>query len=52
MAGVQTVSSGASMRPVPQAEFAQVAMSGHFVQLEVPDQVEAMIRRFLALKVE
>jgi len=33
---------------LPQAEFAQVAMSGHFVQLEVPDQVEAMIRRFLA----
>ncbi len=33
---------------LPHAEFAQVAMSGHFVQLEVPDQVEAMIRRFLA----
>jgi pimeloyl-ACP methyl ester carboxylesterase len=32
---------------LPHAEFAQVAMSGHFVQLEVPDQVEAMIRRFL-----
>ncbi|MEX2447088.1 MAG: hypothetical protein WD734_07080 [Dehalococcoidia bacterium] len=31
----------------PRGVFAQVAGSGHFVQLEVPDQVTAMVRRFL-----
>ena len=33
---------------LPHAAFAQVALSGHFVQLEAPDQVQAMLRRFLA----
>ncbi len=34
-------------RVVPGAAFAQVVGSGHFAQLEVPDQVNAMLRRFL-----
>lgn len=33
----------------PQLVRAQVVGSGHFVQLEVPDQVNAMIRRFLQM---
>ncbi|MBT5775056.1 MAG: alpha/beta hydrolase [Dehalococcoidia bacterium] len=32
---------------LPRAEFAQVAGSGHFIQLEAPDQLVAMIRRFV-----
>jgi pimeloyl-ACP methyl ester carboxylesterase len=32
----------------PHGAFAQAALAGHFVQLEAPDQVSAMIRRFLA----
>ena len=32
---------------LPRAEFAQVAGAGHFVQLEAPDQLVAMIRRFV-----
>ena len=32
---------------LPRAEFAQAAGSGHFVQLEAPDQLVAMIRRFV-----
>ncbi len=34
---------------LPQFYFGQVVGSGHFCQLEVPDQVNAMIGRFLAL---
>ncbi len=34
---------------VPQFYFGQVVGSGHFCQLEVPDQVNAMIDRFLVL---
>ena len=34
-------------RVVPGAAFAQVVGSGHFAQLEVPEQVNAMLRRFL-----
>ena len=33
----------------PHAFTGRVVASGHFVQLEVPDQVNAMIRRFLTL---
>jgi pimeloyl-ACP methyl ester carboxylesterase len=33
-------------RVVPGAAFAQVVDSGHFAQLEVPGQVNAMLRRF------
>ncbi|RLT43636.1 MAG: alpha/beta hydrolase [Chloroflexi bacterium] len=33
---------------VPHAEFAQAALSGHFIQLEAPDQVVAMIDRFVS----
>jgi pimeloyl-ACP methyl ester carboxylesterase len=33
----------------PHLVHGQVVSSGHFVQLEVPDQVNAMIERFLAL---
>ena len=32
---------------LPRAEFAQVAGSGHFIQLDAPDQLVAMIRRFV-----
>lgn len=35
-------------RLIPQAHFAQTALSGHFLTLEVPDQVNAMLERFLA----
>lgn len=34
-------------RVVPGAAFAQVVGSGHFAQLEVPAQVNAMLRRFV-----
>ncbi|MDA0352954.1 MAG: alpha/beta hydrolase [Chloroflexi bacterium] len=34
-------------RVLPHAAFAQAALCGHFVQLEVPDQLVAMIRRFV-----
>jgi pimeloyl-ACP methyl ester carboxylesterase len=38
------------LRPmVPQLLVGQTAGSGHFIQLEVPDQVNAMIERFLTL---
>jgi pimeloyl-ACP methyl ester carboxylesterase len=33
---------------VPHGEFAQAAQSGHFVQLEAPDQTIAMINRFVS----
>jgi 3-oxoadipate enol-lactonase len=32
---------------LPRAAFAQAALCGHFVQLEAPDQLVAMIRRFV-----
>lgn len=35
---------------VPGLAYGQVVGSGHFCQLEVPDQVNAMIERFLALQ--
>ncbi|MBK5198896.1 MAG: alpha/beta hydrolase, partial [Methyloceanibacter sp.] len=34
---------------VPQLRFGHVVGSGHFCQLEVPEQVNAMIDRFLAI---
>jgi len=34
-------------RLMPQAHFAQAALSGHFLTLEVPDQINAMLERFL-----
>jgi pimeloyl-ACP methyl ester carboxylesterase len=34
---------------MPAAVLAQTAGAGHFHQLEVPDQVNAMIERFLAI---
>jgi pimeloyl-ACP methyl ester carboxylesterase len=34
---------------LPQLQTAQTAGSGHFCQLEVPEQVQAMIERFLAI---
>lgn len=37
---------------VPELHFGHVVGSGHFCQLEVPDQVNAMIDRFLALVAE
>lgn len=36
---------------MPHAVLAQTAASGHFHQLEVPEQVNAMIERFLAVSV-
>ena len=33
----------------PNVMVAQTVGSGHFIQLEVPDQVNAMIERFLAV---
>jgi pimeloyl-ACP methyl ester carboxylesterase len=36
---------------IPQMAYGQTVGSGHFCQLEVPDQVNAMIDRFLALAV-
>ena len=39
-----------SLREVlPQAELARVVGSGHWAQLEVPDQINAMLRRFIEL---
>jgi pimeloyl-ACP methyl ester carboxylesterase len=35
----------------PQVVFGQVVGAGHFSQLLVPDQINAMIARFLALNV-
>ena len=37
-------------RVVPGVVLAQVACSGHFVTLEVPEQVNAMLERFLRIK--
>ncbi|WP_165949692.1 hypothetical protein [Micromonospora sp. KC207] len=37
------------IRLAPQAHIGQAAGSGHFVQLEVPAQVNAMIDRHLEL---
>jgi pimeloyl-ACP methyl ester carboxylesterase len=35
---------------VPGLAYGQTVGSGHFCQLEVPDQVNAMIERFLTLQ--
>ena len=47
------IDGGHNLRPaaavheiLPRAAYAQAALCGHFVQLEVPDQLVAMIRRF------
>jgi pimeloyl-ACP methyl ester carboxylesterase len=40
-------SAEAVHRVLPHASYAQAALSGHFIQLEVPDQLTAMIRRFV-----
>ena len=34
---------------LPRAEFAQVVGGGHFLQLETPEQLNAMLRRFIDL---
>jgi hypothetical protein len=34
---------------LPELAFGQTVGSGHFCQLEVPDQVNTMIDRFLAI---
>jgi pimeloyl-ACP methyl ester carboxylesterase len=36
---------------IPQMAYGQTVGSGHFCQLEVPDQFNAMIDRFLAVAV-
>jgi pimeloyl-ACP methyl ester carboxylesterase len=36
----------------PQLITAQTLGSGHFSQLEVPDQINAMVERFLAVGIE
>ena len=36
-------------RACPAITIAQAVGAGHFIQLEVPDQVNAMIERFLAV---
>jgi pimeloyl-ACP methyl ester carboxylesterase len=48
------VDGGHNLRPaaavhsiLPRAAYAQAALCGHFVQLEAPDQLTAMIRRFV-----
>jgi len=48
------IDGGHNLRPaaavheiLPRASYAQAALSGHFIQLEVPDQLAAMIRRFV-----
>lgn len=48
------VDGGHNLRPaeavhriLPRASYAQAALSGHFIHLEVPDQLTAMIRRFV-----
>lgn len=44
-----TERTAAGLRAVlPQAEFAQVAGSGHFLPLEVPEQLAPMIERFVS----
>jgi hypothetical protein len=35
---------------VPELLYGQTVGSGHFCQLEVPEQVNAMIDRFLAIR--
>jgi pimeloyl-ACP methyl ester carboxylesterase len=46
--GGHSLRSAAEVRAIlPQAAFAQAAMCGHFVQLEAPDQLVAMVRRFV-----
>lgn len=44
------VEGRALRRVVPGVVLAQVACSGHFVTLEVPEQVNAMLERFLRIK--
>jgi pimeloyl-ACP methyl ester carboxylesterase len=44
--GVQ-VTAPALRKVIPHAQFAQVVDSGHFVHLDVPDQFNAMLRRFI-----
>jgi pimeloyl-ACP methyl ester carboxylesterase len=44
------VEGRALRRAVPGAVLAQVACSGHFITLEVPEQVNAMLERFLRIK--
>lgn len=48
-AGRHRTDPAALRRLIPQAHFAQVALSGHFLTLEVPDQLNPMLDRFLAL---
>lgn len=36
-------------RLIPQAHFAQTALCGHFQTLEAPEQINAMLKRFLAV---
>jgi pimeloyl-ACP methyl ester carboxylesterase len=36
-------------RLAPEMQFGQTVGSGHFCQLEVPEQVNAMLDRFLAV---
>ncbi|WP_036375768.1 hypothetical protein [Micromonospora sp. ATCC 39149] len=45
----QPLTPGRPRRLAPQAHIGQAAGSGHFVQLEVPAQVNAMIDRHLEL---
>jgi pimeloyl-ACP methyl ester carboxylesterase len=42
------VSSASVREHLPQARFAQVVGAGHFLQMEVPEQFNAMLQRFLA----
>ena len=42
-------SSADLLRARPEITIGQTVGAGHFIQLEVPDQVNAMIERFLAI---
>lgn len=46
-AAASQVTSQAVRKVLPQAQFAQVVGAGHFLQLEAPEQLNAMLRRFI-----
>ena len=46
--GARAIRYGLTL-PVPQVVIGQTAGAGHFCQVEVPDQVNAMMERFLTI---
>ena len=50
-AGAVPIPTDALREVIPNLRTAQTYGSGHFSMLEVPDQINAMIERFIALEV-